>query len=203
VNALDWIRYGIAFIVLASHLPSLFLWLAIHPFSGFWRKLGAVKTYAVLTVPVAVYIAVAWKFRVSLLGSDFGSNGITVALAGICVAAAFVLHRWRSRSLDFRKLSGVPELSSGSYPGELLTQGAYGVIRHPRYIEALLWVLGYCLFANYSGPYAVWLVSLPVMCLVVALEERELRRRFGSAYEEYCRRVPRFLPKLGAGGKAG
>jgi protein-S-isoprenylcysteine O-methyltransferase Ste14 len=31
---------------------------------------------------------------------------------------------------------------------------------------------------------------------VVRLEERELRERFGTAYEEYCRRVPRFVLKL-------
>jgi len=28
------------------------------------------------------------------------------------------------------------------------------------------------------------------------LEERELRERFGAEYDAYCRRVPRFLPRL-------
>jgi protein-S-isoprenylcysteine O-methyltransferase Ste14 len=31
----------------------------------------------------------------------------------------------------------------------------------------------------------------------VLLEERELRDRFGAEYEEYCRRVPRYIPKRG------
>jgi protein-S-isoprenylcysteine O-methyltransferase Ste14 len=203
MNALDWIRFGIAFIMLASHLPSLFLWLAIHPFSGIWRKMGPAKTYAVLLVPVAVYLGMAWIFRGPLLGADFGSSGITMVLAGICAASALVLNRYRSRNLDFKKLSGVPELSPEAYPGELLAQGASRIVRNPRYIEAQLWVLGYCLFANYSGPYIVWLISLAVMYLVVMLEEWELRRRLGGAYEEYCRRVPRFFPKISAGGKAG
>jgi protein-S-isoprenylcysteine O-methyltransferase Ste14 len=29
---------------------------------------------------------------------------------------------------------------------------------------------------------------------VVLLEERELRDRFGAEYDEYCRRVPRYIP---------
>jgi protein-S-isoprenylcysteine O-methyltransferase Ste14 len=44
------------------------------------------------------------------------------------------------------------------------------------------------------------------MYAVVVVEERELRERFGLAYEEYCRQVPRFVPKLRSwkdGGKAG
>jgi len=33
--------------------------------------------------------------------------------------------------------------------------------------------------------------------LIVQLEERELRERFGTEYEAYCRRVPRFVPVRG------
>jgi len=38
-------------------------------------------------------------------------------------------------------------------------------------------------------------LSLPLIYFIVRLEERELRERFGTAYEEYCRQVPRFVPK--------
>lgn len=196
-NPLDFIRYGLAFLVLASHLPSLFLWLAIHPFSAFWRRLGPAWTYVILGIPVAAYIAGVWIFRKYLMGIDLGANVFTMVLAGFSVTGAFLLKRQIMKLLNFKKLSGFPELSKDTYPGELLTGGIYGRIRNPRYIEALLWVLGYSLFANYSGLYLVWLLSLPVMFLVVLLEERELRERFGAVYEEYCRRVPRFIPRLG------
>ncbi|MBN1440243.1 MAG: isoprenylcysteine carboxylmethyltransferase family protein [Anaerolineales bacterium] len=197
MTALDWIRYGIAFVVLASHPPSLFLWIVIHPFSAFWRKWGPLRTYALLSIPVILYVAAAWRLRDRLLGMDLGFNGWTLALAAVCVAAALVIRRRRKQSPGFSNLSGVPELSPEKYPGILLSEGIYKIVRHPRYIEANLWVMGYVLAANFTGAYLVWLVCLPVFFLVVVLEERELRGRFGAAYEEYCRRVPRFLPKFG------
>ena len=38
-------------------------------------------------------------------------------------------------------------------------------------------------------------LSLPTLYLLVLLEERDLRERFGSEYEACCRRVPRFVPR--------
>jgi hypothetical protein len=61
--------------------------LAIHPCAAFWRKLGPVLTYALLGIPVAGYMAGVWFFRDSLLGSDLGTNAITVALAVISAGA--------------------------------------------------------------------------------------------------------------------
>ena len=48
----------------------------------------------------------------------------------------------------------------------------------------------------------LWMAALlglcvPTLYLIVLLEERELRDRFGEEYEAYCRRVPRFVPKRG------
>jgi protein-S-isoprenylcysteine O-methyltransferase Ste14 len=40
---------------------------------------------------------------------------------------------------------------------------------------------------------ALW---LPGIYVIVRLEEKELRDRFGLAYDEYRRRVPRFLPRI-------
>jgi protein-S-isoprenylcysteine O-methyltransferase Ste14 len=36
---------------------------------------------------------------------------------------------------------------------------------------------------------------VPGIYLIVLLEERELRDRFGRAYEEYCQGVPCFFPR--------
>jgi len=86
-------------------------------------------------------------------------------------------------------------VSPQKYPGKLLTDGIFARIRHPRYVEILLAVLTYALFSNYLASYLMFLFGLPMIYLIVLLEERELRQRFGAEYEAYCRRVPRFIPR--------
>lgn len=191
----DSARHIIAILVVASFPPSLLLWLAIHPFAAFWRRLGAVRTYVLLGLPIVGYMAGVWFFRKTLLGLDLGTNVITMILAAIAFGTGVLLKRSVVKQLKFSGLTGIPELSKEAYPGKLLTEGIYGRVRNPRYIEVLLWGMAYALFANYLGAYIVVVLCLPLIYFVVRLEERELRERFGTAYEEYCRRVPRFVPK--------
>jgi protein-S-isoprenylcysteine O-methyltransferase Ste14 len=197
MNFWDSVRYILAILVIASFPPSLLLWVAIHPFAAFWRKWGPVWTYVLLGLPVVGYIVGVWLFRKTLLVLDLGTNAFTMIGGGIAFGMAVLLKRSVVAQLRFAKLAGIPELSKKEYPGKLLTGGIYSRVRNPRYIEALLWVTAYALFANYLGAYIVVALSLPLIYLVVRLEERELRERFGTAYDEYCRRVPRFVPKPG------
>ena len=67
-------------------------------------------------------------------------------------------------------------------------------------IEIALGTAGYALFANYLGSYVVAIATLPTIHLIVVLEERELAERFGDAFEEYRRRVPRYVPRRRAKG---
>jgi protein-S-isoprenylcysteine O-methyltransferase Ste14 len=188
-------RFVLALLVIGCFPPSLILWVAIHPFAAFWRRVGPVWTYTLLGLPVAGYMIGVWFLRRTLLIRNLGTNVFTIILAGITLAVAFLLKRRVAAQLRFGALSGIPELSKKNYPGKLLTEGIYSRVRNPRYLEALLWVIAYALFANYLGAYIVVVLSLPLIYFVVRLEERELRERFGRAYEEYCRRVPRFLPR--------
>ena len=52
------------------------------------------------------------------------------------------------------------------------------------------------LFTNYLALYMAFLLMLPIIHAIVLLEEKELKKRFGSAYEEYCRHVPRYTPRV-------
>ena len=82
-------------------------------------------------------------------------------------------------------------------PKRVVAVGPYRWVRNPIYIAALLVVLGEAwLFLSlpllaYAGAMAVFF-----HLFVIGYEERTLRRRFGNAYLEYQRRVPRWLPRL-------
>jgi protein-S-isoprenylcysteine O-methyltransferase Ste14 len=196
---MDTARQVVTLLLVISLPPGLLLWFFIHPFAGVWRRIGAAATYAILAVPCGLLVWPLWAARGRLLTVDYGTSWLLIAGAGLCVLAGGAIARRRGKLLTFGVLAGLPELSAERYPGRLLTEGIYGRIRHPRYVELELWTLGYALFANHLASYAMWLVSLPLLFLIVLLEERELRQRFGVAYEEYCRRVPRFLPCRTAG----
>jgi hypothetical protein len=193
---MDSLRYFIALLVLVALPPGLMLWLVIHPFASFWRRLGPVWTYAILAVPVASLMAALFLARGRLLAVEFGTSYVLIALAVLCAAAGATMFLKRRPLLTAGILTGLPELSQKRYPGRLLTEGIYARVRHPRYLEILLLTLAYALLANYLALYVLLALSLPTIYLVVLLEERELHHRFGAAYEAYCRRVPRFVPKI-------
>jgi protein-S-isoprenylcysteine O-methyltransferase Ste14 len=56
-------------------------------------------------------------------------------------------------------------------------------------------VVGACLLAGTRFAAITSGVWLALVMISILLEEREMRRRFGQAYADYCRRVPRFLPR--------
>lgn len=189
----DVLRYVVALALVATLPPALLFWVIVHPCARFWRRLGAGWTYAILIPPLiglAFFIA---TFRDRVLLVDYGFNPWTAAAGALLlVAAGSIWHRHR-KQLTLRTLIGLPELSGE--PGKLLSDGIYARVRHPRYLEVALGVGAWALFCNYHTLYTWALLALPALWLIVVLEERELKQRFGEAYEEYARRVPRFWPR--------
>jgi protein-S-isoprenylcysteine O-methyltransferase Ste14 len=191
-------RYVVAVVLLVSLPPGMLLWFVVHPFVGFWRRFGPVWTYVILTGPVVAMMVGLYVARDALLGPDLGTSIPLIVLAVAFLMVGIVIAKQRSRFLTKAILIGVPELRrEGGDRGALLTEGIYGRIRHPRYVEILFWVAAYACFANFLGLYVLLVLSVPTVYLIVLLEERELRDRFGEVYEEYCRRVPRFVPRKG------
>ena len=65
-------------------------------------------------------------------------------------------------------------------------------------ISGVLFILFGEAFLLLSRPHFVWaVIFLAANFIYIPLsEERGLRSRFGDSYAEYCRHVPRLIPRL-------
>lgn len=82
-------------------------------------------------------------------------------------------------------------------PKSLIVNGLYRYIRNPIYLGALLVVLGYLLWFGSRLLIIYFLFAAFVFyILVVMIEEPVLRNMFGVEYEEYCKNVPRWIPRI-------
>lgn len=196
---MDRFRYVVGVLLVIWLPPAVVWWYVVHPFVGFWRRVGARRAmWAVGTTMTAAMVGL-WFLRRPLVGRDLGTFWPLLVLGALLLLAAMVLGQRRRKQLPMKILSGVPELQEDGRGGELLTQGLYAWLRHPRYMEVVSAVLGYASLANHLGTWIMAAVTLPALHLVVLMEERELARRFGAEYEAYRARVPRYIPRRPAG----
>ena len=192
---MDTFRHVLTLLMLMFMPGAVLFWFLVHPFIRFWRRLGLRRALAINYTLLAAFAAGVFLLRKTLLAVDFGTNPVLIAVAVSMLAASIVLRRKISRHLRFSTLGGLPELAPESHPQPLLTEGIYSRIRHPRYVEVLLVMASLALIANNLAAYVNWIIGIPSVLLIVRIEERELRDRFGAEYEAYCARVPRFVPR--------
>lgn len=193
---MNQVRYVLALATVMFVPGSILFWFSLHPFIGFWRKVGARAALVFHYLLIALLAALVYWQRRRLLAIEFGSNWVLATIGVALLLAGAILKRQFGAHLRFRILTGLPELDPEKYQSRLLTEGIYARIRHPRYVEYFIVVLGYALISNYLAVYILTALLIPALALVIRWEERELRHRFGKQYEDYCSRVPRFIPRF-------
>jgi len=191
----DTFRYVVALAVVTI-APGIFVfWFSVHPLIGVWRRLGARPTLWIhFALGVLLAVPVVYG-RGWLLGAEYGSNPLGAGAGAALLAVGAWLRIRINHEMPSHVLAGVPELEPESRPGGLVTSGIYARVRHPRYAQMVLLFLAYALICNYLAAYVVFVLSIPWALGVAVLEERELRVRFGEAYERYALLVPRFVPR--------
>ena len=86
-------------------------------------------------------------------------------------------------------------------PKRLVVVDFYRYVRNPMYTGLAAGWIGLWVVFGHPNPLAIAaaaVVALGVHLFVVFYEEPTLRRKFGAEYEEYCRNVNRWLPRLRA-----
>ena len=74
--------------------------------------------------------------------------------------------------------------------------GPYARIRHPQYVAFVLIMLGFL----FQWPTILTLVMFPVLTVMYARlgrqEENEMLARFGTRYQQYLDKTPKFIPRF-------
>lgn len=82
-------------------------------------------------------------------------------------------------------------------PGHrLVTNGVYGVIRHPSYLGLLIGSLGWALAFRSGAGLLLTALTIPPLLARIDAEERFLRMQFGDEYDAYRARTSRLIPGL-------
>ena len=81
--------------------------------------------------------------------------------------------------------------------GKIITTGIYRYTRNPIYIFVWLVIFGESLFFTSLDLLYYLIFWIVIFNLLVRFaEEPFLRAQFGEEYDKYCRKVPRWFPKL-------
>jgi protein-S-isoprenylcysteine O-methyltransferase Ste14 len=83
----------------------------------------------------------------------------------------------------------------------LVISGPFAHVRNPLYVGNILMYVGIGIMANALVPYlpaVAFLFFAWQYVTIVGEEEDYLKTAFGESYAEYCKNVPRFIPRISA-----
>lgn len=121
-------------------------------------------------------------------------------------AAGFLFGAQAFRYLDKWEFMGFRQvwryLAKGEVKGnlegmterDLVTEGVYGIVRHPLYVAGLI-IFTFSPRITVNGLVITVLADLYFL-FGMFIEERRFVRIFGSQYREYMKRVPRMVPRM-------
>ena len=153
---------------------------------------------SVVALPFVVTVVVpVWLARRNNISLRPGTTTLQIVAqnAGLLVLA-FGVFLFAS-SLRRFATEGEGTLAPWDPPRQLVLRGPYRYVRNPM-ISGVLFILFGEALLFLSRPHFLWaLIFLGMNILVIPLvEEPGLRLRFGEAYVDYCRHVPRLFPRL-------
>lgn len=144
-----------------------------------WGDAGQILLILVFWV---VWIADSLFLHLSIMPTT-GIFSVTQIATGIMIIGIGVrLLRWHTD--NYERL--------GNY---VVMEGPYRMMRHPVYGAVLLILLGQAVLTLSIASFGIWGIFFIFYNYIAAFEERRLIEVFGSAYIDYMRKVPRWMPR--------
>lgn len=152
------------------------------------------NTDRILVLSLVIFFAV-WVPDSVLLHLSTGFLGFIPGYVRVVLFIAFEVSAGVLAGLSHHALFGQKRTEYA-----LLSKGIFARVRHPLYLSILLAYTGF-FFGSLSLLSLVPLACyLPLFNRMASYEERDLVRIFGAAYEEYRRKVPKWIPGAGTRG---
>jgi protein-S-isoprenylcysteine O-methyltransferase Ste14 len=143
--------------------------------------------FPLVFVAMAILLPPAFPRGNPWLDLAVDAAGMALAIAGQTLRAAVIGYAYVKRGGKDRRV----------YADTLVTEGFFNHSRNPLYAGNLLVLAG--LIVIHGSPWFVAIGGafyLFAYLAITAAEEDFLAKKFTEQYAEYCRRVPRFIPRL-------
>lgn len=108
--------------------------------------------------------------------------GIVLFSAGFCMIVVALLHLRESAAV------GLPDRET-----TLKTHGLYRFSRNPVYLSGFLMCAGSCLYAIHPLNCLLFAVAVLIHHRIILKEEVYLENKFGQAWLDYKKSVPRYI----------
>jgi len=100
---------------------------------------------------------------------------------------------WCAWSLTF---SGKALLWPFFPPEKLVVRGLYRYVRNPMYVGGICIWVGEAILFESTNLFLIALAMFAFFNLLIGVEEYILKQPFGESYEQYCKSVRRWIPRL-------
>ena len=151
----------------------------------------AVLPFVVITVVprwLALHYGITFVLPSGVIDTSLVALGVLSFLGGALLAGSSVLMFF---------LHGDGTLAPWDPPKHFVAVGPYRYVRNPM-ISGVFFVLLAQTLVLRSPVHAAWTTFFALLnvTFIPLVEEPQLRARFGAPFEEYCRHVHRFVPRM-------
>jgi len=170
-------------------------WFMVHPRADKWRKQERSPFRVLVPAWLMMWVGIGaitghWR------NVQFYSTPWSWLPAALLFASGIFLYSRSGAQFSWAQLGGLPELRSDRRDDRLITTRIRARVRHPVYLahlcEMLAWSVG-------TGLLVCWGLTAFAMltgAVMIRMEDKELKRRFGEEYLDYQAKVPAVVPRI-------